>query len=887
MKKSLEDYTLEYSNYHLQQELKKKDELLEVFFQQSLDGFFFMMLEEPVFWHDDVDKEKVMDYVFTHQRITKVNDAMLLQYGFTREEFIGLTPKDFFSYDLAYGKKVWTEFFDQGRLHVDTEERKKDGSPMWVEGDYFCLYDDQGRIIGHFGIQREVTERKRLERELEEAHIKLKTVLDNSDSGMIFEDKNRTIVYCNKTFCKMFNLPSPDLLIGKQCELLMEKGKLLFADPEGFVNNISAIINNPRIVKNEELHLADGRILERNFVPIKENDLIIGYLREYKDLTDRKNLEKNLMEKTALLSSLFNSIPDPIFYKDTQGIFLGCNAPFAVLAQGNVDEIVGTTDHQVLPKDVADVCVAGDRAVLTQVKPRRTEEWLPCPGRGEVLFDTLKVPLLDTDGNVTGVLGVCRDITERKKLETKFEKLSEAQSILLDNIDIQVWYLKDINTYGAVNRAHADFFGLNKHQLENKNVYEFLSKKEAEICAMGNKRVFQNKRQVHTEEWLKNDKGEHRLISIVKTPKLTANNEVEYVICCGQDITERKRDELQLKYLSLHDQLTGLYNRNFFEAEMKRLQGGRDYPITVMICDVDGLKIINDTMGHEQGDKILKICAKLLSQTLRQSDVISRTGGDEFTALLAKADQTIGESIAKRIKQQVEQYNKIHQDLPLSISIGTATATNQKKSLKEALKTADELMYQEKLIQKKSSRSQIIDSLMATLAEKDYITEGHSQRLANYCTKMGRKLNLPANAITNLNLLSQVHDLGKVGVPDAILFKEGPLTQEEWSVMRQHCEKGYRIALVSPDLAGIADLILKHHEKWDGTGYPIGIKGTDIPIECRILAIVDAFDAMTSDRPYRKAKSIKEAILELKQCSGTQFDPQLVELFYKTVSVVK
>ncbi|MEG6522282.1 sensor domain-containing diguanylate cyclase/phosphohydrolase [Desulfotomaculum sp. 1211_IL3151] len=846
-----------------------------------------MMLEEPVFWHDDVDKEKVMDYVFAHQRITKVNDAMLLQYGLSHEEFIGLTPKDFFSNDLAYGKKVWTEFFDQGRFHVNMERRKKDGSPMWVEGDYFCLYDDQGRIVGHFGIQRELTERKRLERELEETHIKLKTVLDNSDSGMIFEDKNRTIVYCNKTFCKMFNLPSPDLWIGKQCEVLMEKAKLLFADPEGFVNNILAIINNPRIVKNEELHLADGRILERSFVPIKENDLIIGYLREYKDLTDRKSLEKNLMEKTALLSSLFNSIPDPIFYKDTKGIFLGCNAPFAVLAQGNVDEIVGTTDHQVLPKEVADVCVAGDRAVLTQVKPRRTEEWIPYPGRGKALFDTLRVPLLDTDGNVTGVLGVCRDITERKRLETKFEKLSETQSILLDNIDIQVWYLKDINTYGAVNKAHADFFGLKKHQLENKNVDEFLSKKEAEVCAMGNKRVFQTKRQVHTEEWLKNANGEHRLISIVKTPKLTANNEVEYVICCGQDITERKRDELQLKYLSLHDQLTGLYNRNFFEEEMKRLQGGRDYPITVMICDVDGLKIINDTMGHEQGDKMLKICAKLLSQALRQSDVISRTGGDEFTALLAKADQTIGERIAKRIKQQVEQYNKTHQDLPLSISIGVATATNQKKSLKEALKTADELMYQEKLIQKKSSRSQIIDSLMATLAEKDYITEGHSQRLANYSTKMGKKLNLTANAITNLNLLSQVHDLGKVGIPDAILFKEGPLTQEEWSVMRQHCEKGYRIALVSPDLAGIADLILKHHEKWDGTGYPIGIKGTDIPIECRILAIVDAFDAMTSDRPYRRAKSIKEAILELKECSGTQFDPQLVELFYKTVSVVK
>jgi diguanylate cyclase (GGDEF)-like protein len=294
---------------------------------------------------------------------------------------------------------------------------------------------------------------------------------------------------------------------------------------------------------------------------------------------------------------------------------------------------------------------------------------------------------------------------------------------------------------------------------------------------------------------------------------------------------------------------------------------------------VDGLKIINDTIGHDNGDKLLKTCAKLINKSLRQSDILARTGGDEFAVILPKTNRQTGEKIANEVHHRMAQYNQTNPDLPLSLSIGVAQAIDPSKPLEQILKRADERMYREKLIHKKSNRSQIIDSLMAALAEKDYITEGHSQRLTNYCVAVGTKLNLPANIITNLSLLAQVHDLGKVGIPDAILLKEGALTEEEWVVMRQHSEKGYRIAIASPDLAQVADLILKHHEKWDGTGYPLGIKGVEIPIECRILAIVDAYDAMTSNRPYNKVRIKGEAMLELRRCSGTQFDPELVELF--------
>src|SRR5262245_3279447 len=154
------------------------DDRLELFFSQSLDGFFFMMLDNPVRWDDSGDKERLLDYVFEHQRVTKVNDAMLAQYGATRQSFLGATPKDLFQHDIEYGRRIWRDFFDRGRLHIETDERRADGTPMPIEGDYLCFYDGQGRITGHFGIQRDITQRHRADHALRQYNRRLQVLHD-------------------------------------------------------------------------------------------------------------------------------------------------------------------------------------------------------------------------------------------------------------------------------------------------------------------------------------------------------------------------------------------------------------------------------------------------------------------------------------------------------------------------------------------------------------------------------------------------------------------------------------------------------------------------------------------------------------------------------------
>lgn len=342
------------------------------------------------------------------------------------------------------------------------------------------------------------------------------------------------------------------------------------------------------------------------------------------------------------------------------------------------------------------------------------------------------------------------------------------------------------------------------------------------------------------------------------------------------DITERKRSEEELKYLSLHDRLTSLYNRTFFEEEVKRLDKSREYPITIISADVDGLKLINDTMGHDSGDELLKISANVLKQSLRSSDILARIGGDEFAILLPLTDTETGKSLMRRIQTNIQAYNTEKPRLPLNISMGIATAKNSDTSLKEVYKKADDFMYISKLHKASSTKTKIIENLMETFGQQENV-EG--KRLAMLCQQLGKKKGLNPSQLKNISVLAKVHNIGMVGILDTISSKNDVLTEAEKVIMHQHSEKGYRLASLSPDLVGIADLILKHHERWDGTGYPLGLKGEEIPVECRILSIADAFYAITNDRPYSKAKTVEEAFAELRSCSGTQFDPELVEMF--------
>ncbi|MPM13778.1 hypothetical protein SDC9_60137 [bioreactor metagenome] len=349
------------------------------------------------------------------------------------------------------------------------------------------------------------------------------------------------------------------------------------------------------------------------------------------------------------------------------------------------------------------------------------------------------------------------------------------------------------------------------------------------------------------------------------------------VVMVFRDVSRDKEQQRQILYLSYHDPLTGLHNRRYLEEQLRTLDARQSLPLAVVMGDVNGLKITNDVFGHGSGDMLLKKVAETLRENCRKTDILARWGGDEFLLLMPRVGPKDAERFVERVKLGLSE--KSEGNLHLSVSFGCAVKTKPEEDLQEILKEAEEWMYHQKLMEGSSYRNTILSTLLATLHENSIETEEHAERIKTYCQAIGNALQLNSEEQSELALLAVLHDIGKVGVRQNVLQKPSPLTLEEWDEMKRHSEIGYRIAQNTPELSVVADYILSHHERWDGKGYPRNLKGAQIPLLCRILAVADAYDAMTSDRVYRKALSKEEAIEELRKNSGSQFDPSLADLF--------
>jgi PAS domain S-box/diguanylate cyclase (GGDEF) domain len=343
------------------------------------------------------------------------------------------------------------------------------------------------------------------------------------------------------------------------------------------------------------------------------------------------------------------------------------------------------------------------------------------------------------------------------------------------------------------------------------------------------------------------------------------------------DITKKKEIEQEIYSLSYIDKLTGLTNRAYMEKSLEEIDQREDCKYTILMGDLNGLKYTNDVFGHQKGDKLLCRMADILRNCCSNDDTIARWGGDEFLILIKNKAKDYSRDLIRSIKLKCEEIEEFA--INVNIALGSAERDMSLKNKDEVIKKAEERMYRNKLLEKGSARNSTLVSLERTLFERNRETEEHAVRLRYMCVKMGEAMGLSQDELDELALLAMLHDIGKIAIPDQILMKPDKLTNEEWEVMKTHTEIGYRIAISTPELAHIAEGIRFHHERYDGKGYPRGLKGKNIPRMSRILNIVDSYDVMTHERPYKALINPAEAVNELTLNAGKQFDPELVDLF--------
>ncbi len=555
------------------------------------------------------------------------------------------------------------------------------------------------------------------------------------------------------------------------------------------------------------------------------------------------------------------------------------------IAQMSVDMLSGTDEKQGDVERFAQF-KQGNVSSYTSIKKIDKPD-------GQTAWINMNVVSLNKEDDKAGKSHLCiiEDVTQRILTETALRESERSKAVLLAHLPGMAYRCRNDHDWTMlfVSEGCKKLTGYEPENLlynKDASFIDLIAPEYHEILRMEWARILALKIPFQNEYEIIDKDGRRKWV--IEMGQGIYDEEENVVALEGLiiDVTEQKQREAQIKHMSDHDLLTGLYNRKFFEEEKARLEDDCYVPVSVIIANINGVRLINDAFGHAEGDRVIIEAASFMKRRCREGDILARTGGDEFSLLLPNTDSHEAYSILRSIHKACEQHNGMNPNrrYDVSVSLGFGAKNLESETIEQAAKEAEEYMHNRKLLNRKSSHSTILSSIMATMYERSQETEEHAERLSLLSKKIGERMRLPQKSLDELELFAMLHDIGKVGINDRILNKPGKLNDEEWAVMKRHPEIGYRIAVSSPELDPIAEYILSHHECWDGKGYPQGLKGENIPLLSRILAVADAYDAMTEDRVYRKALSKEQALEEIRKNAGTQFDPVVAQRFIEIMS---
>lgn len=510
--------------------------------------------------------------------------------------------------------------------------------------------------------------------------------------------------------------------------------------------------------------------------------------------------------------------------------------------------------------------------------------------------------LIDIETRVTTVkldekqvyISVVKDITERIHRE------KEVQDIKKD-LEIQKMQLEERNQFLMIserrNKAFLDVIPdllfvydsegrfldfqtsdesnllVNKEAFLGKFISDIMPKEISDLAMICIDETLKNGELQSFEYSLQiDDEKEYFETRMVKS----SENEVLAIV---RDITSIKKEkELMMKF-SYKDSLTEVYNRRYFDEYMKQIE--KLIPTSLIMIDVNGLKLTNDAFGHLLGDNLLKCVADVLKEVCPEDSTICRIGGDEFVVLMVDIDDVGTEKVVNNISKSIK--GMFVNDIEVSISIGWQTRMDYKMTTHDMFIKAENNMFRRKMIESRSIRFNIVNTIMKTLNDRNINEKKHSEDVSLISKNIAEAMDFSPRRIMEVEMAALLHDVGKIAVRTELLNRPGKLTDDEYDEIKRHSESGYQILKSVDEYSSFAYDVLSHHERYDGLGYPRGLKGDEIPIIARIIAVADAYEAISSDRSYRRGLTKEKAIEEIIKNSGSQFDPQVVEAFLKSL----
>ncbi|MFH2116853.1 MAG: HD domain-containing phosphohydrolase [Bacillota bacterium] len=755
----------------------------------------------------------------------------------------------------------------------------------------YVLKDNLGRLNN--SIERAIKEAKELEElkqsddDLHHMHMLLKSSLESPKDMIILAiDYNYNYLYFNNTHKKVMKyIYGQDVTYGMN-----------------IIECITSEIDKISAKKNYDLALTgvshstiqkygDKESYYESFYNPIYNDKheIIGTTVFARDISGRMNAEKQLKHERNIAQMYLDVAGVMLLVLDINGDITHINRKGCEILEYEEKDIIGKNWFEnFLPKNIADTVRGYFKNIIENKIERGThrENAVITACGKEKVIDWDHTIICDNRNNVIGVLSSGEDITEIRKTESALSESNEKYIAIFEKSPIAIEFYDANGVLLHANEACIELFGvLNRNELlgfklfDNPNLSSEIKNRIAnrEHVKVELEFSFEEVKRLHLYQ---THYSGIKILSLLITPMMSSNTFTGYVIQT-EDVTEKKQKQKEIEYLVSHDYLTDLYNRHYYFEQFNVLNKPTYYPLGIMMLDVNGLKIINDAFGHTVGNIALKMLGDVLKTVFEKKDTVSRIGGDEYAVLLPNTSLEKLQKYKDRITAIVNTLRI--ENIELSLAIGYELKKSITEDIDDVQKLAENHMYRHKTTEGSSVRNRAITAILETLTDKYETERVHSKRVSRMCKQIGIELKLRADDIKELEQAGLFHDIGKISIPDGILNKPGKLTLEEYKIIKTHTEIGYQILRAADEYSDLAIHALHHHERWDGNGYPSGLKGKDIPLFSRIICVVDAYEAMTADRPYRNKMSEEYAILEITRCSETQFDPKIAKLFVEKV----